>query len=166
LLALIESERVHLVPVRSRYLALGSVGFLTYAVGFLVALPFARKVVLTLVLFGILTILGAAVSFAGYRKALKTVVVPPPPGAIIGPARFPTSSVLTIVGIAGAIVLASVVGTVGASVLGFGFGSSVPILWAARKVTQFERRDGRRILRTVGTRFRGEPGLYAGPVID
>ncbi|MFN2609124.1 MAG: hypothetical protein ABR511_14735 [Acidimicrobiales bacterium] len=62
---MIESERVDLVPVRSRYLALGSVGLLTYAAGFLAALPLARKMVWTFVVFGFLTIFGAAVSFAG-----------------------------------------------------------------------------------------------------
>lgn len=156
---------IELVPLRPRYLVVGWVGLTTHVVGFLVALPFARRTVLSVVLFGVLAVLGGGLVFASYRQALRRVVVPLPPGAIILPAQFPTGSVAASVGITAVIVASSAVGDFAGSVLGAGFGTSLASLWAAHKITQFERddHDGRRILWKLGPRRSGEPALYAGP---
>lgn len=164
-LNMIEPGVIELVPLRSRYLIVGWVGLSAHAVGFMVALPFARRAVLSVVVFGVLAVLGGGLVFAAYRRALRRVVVPLPPGAIILPARFPTRHVAASVGITAVIVASSVARNFGGSVLGVGFGTSLATLWAARKITEFERDDhnGRRILWKLGPRRRAEPGLYAGP---
>ncbi|MDQ6838522.1 MAG: hypothetical protein M3137_09395 [Actinomycetota bacterium] len=159
----IAPEVVQLVPVRRRYLVVGWVSLSTHAPGFLVALPFAPRKVLALVLFGVLALLGACVTFAGNRYALKRVMVPPPPGAVVVPAPFPTLNVLATIGVTVLLVASSVMGRFSASILGIGFGSSFGLFWSAWKVAQFERDDGRRILREVGSWLDGASALYAGP---
>jgi len=156
---MIEPGVIELVPLRPRYLIVGWVGLTTHAVG-LVALPFARRAVLSVVVFGILAVLGGALVFAAYRQALRRVVVPLPPGAIILPALFPTGHVAASVGITAVILASSVARNFGGSVLGVGFGTSLATLWAAHKITQFEGddHDGRRILWKLGPRRSGRPG--------
>ncbi len=158
-----ELDHVELVPARPRLLAAGCVGLSTHTVGFVAALPYAERRTLTLGVFGGLAVLGAGISFVGHRYALRRVIVPPPPGAGTVPARFPTAGDLATAGVAAVIVALSIFGTLSASILGFGFGSSFVTFWAASKVAEFERAGGGRVLRKIGPRFDGDPGLYAAP---
>ncbi len=67
------------------------------------------------------------------------------------------------VGVTVFIVALSVVGNFSASVLGVGLGSSFGSLWGARKIAEFERDDGRRVVRKVGPPGGGDFILYASP---
>ncbi|MCA1703603.1 MAG: hypothetical protein LC808_10250 [Actinobacteria bacterium] len=158
-----EPDRVELVPARARLLIQGWVTLSTHAVGLLVALPFADRPALTLGLFGGVAVLFAAISFAGHRYALRRVSVPPPLGAVKLRNRFPTATDVATAGIAVLIVGLSMFGIVSAAILGIGFGSSFATLWAASKIAEFERDSQQRVLRKVGPRFGGDPGLYATP---
>jgi len=90
-------------------------------------------------------------------------MVPAPPGAVVVPAPFPTRNVLASIGVTVLFVVQSMMGRFSASILGLGFGSSFGLFWSAWKVAQFERDDGRRILREVGPWLGGGSSLYAGP---
>ncbi|HEV2125718.1 MAG TPA: hypothetical protein VGW38_23435 [Chloroflexota bacterium] len=79
------------------------------------------------------------------------------------PAQFPTRSIMIRVGLTVFIVALSVVGNLSPSVLGVGLGSSFGSLWGARKIAEFERDDGRRVVRKVGRVGSGDVILYASP---
>lgn len=154
---------MELVPARPRLLVHGWVSLSTHAVGFLVALPFAERPLLTLVFFVGFAVVGASLAFAGHRYALKRVSVPLPPGAAIVPARFPSAIDVATAGVTAAIVALSLFGILSAGFLGFGFGSSFAALWAASKIAEFERGGNRQVLRKVGPQVDGDPGLYTTP---
>lgn len=158
-----DPERIQLAPVRASFRTVGWVSGLAHAVGFLIALSATEPKSLTLIFFGIFTLFGAALSFAGHRHALRTVRAAPPVGGVIVPARFPARSIMIRVGLTVFIVALSVVGNLSASVLGVGLGSSFASLWGARKIAEFERDDGRRVVRKVGRVGSGDVILYASP---
>ena len=158
-----EPEHIQLAPVRESFQTVGLVSGLANAVGFLLALPATEPKGLTVIFFGIFTLFGAALSFAAHRHALRTVRAPPPLGGVKVPAQFPTRSIMIRVGVTVFIVALSVVGNFSASVLGVGLGSSFGSLWGARKIAEFERDDGRRVVRKVGPPGGGDFILYASP---
>lgn len=158
-----EPDPVELVPARAILLNHGWVTLATHAVAFFAVLPFADRAPLTVGFFGGAAVLSAAISFGGHRYALRRVSIPPPPGAVVLPARFPSAADVATAGMAVLIAGLSVFGVISAAILGFGFGSSFATLWAASKIAEFERESQQRVLRRVGPRFGGEQGLWAAP---
>lgn len=155
-------ERVELSPVRAVFSVAGWVGLAFDIGGVLVALTFVRRPLAMLGLFVVNSSLSGAISLATWRRGLRRVVVPIPHGAIVIPARFPTARLLASVLTTGTLLALSFHGFVSPAVLGAGVGAEVGLLWSARKISEFERDDGRRVLRSTRRR-RGQPALYAAP---
>lgn len=155
-------EPVELAPARAAFSLAGLVGLGFDVGGGLVALLFVSRPAPMLMLFAGNAILPGVVSLATWRRGLRRVVVPIPHRAVVVASGFPTArlvgSVLATVTTLGL----SIAGVVSPAVLGAGVGAEVGLLWSAWKIREFERADGRQVLRATHRR-RGEPALYAAP---
>ena len=157
------NERLELSPIRLELVAAGWFGLLSHGAGLLVSLPFVDRTTLTLALFGANVVLFGVLSLLAWRYALRRVVAPPPPQAVLVPERLASSRRVLPALATLAVIVAVVAGLLNPAILGIGFGGAIGLLWSARKVRRFERDDGRRVFRRVGRRSSGEPYLFAGP---
>jgi hypothetical protein len=152
--------RIELAPARASFSAAGWVGLVFDVGAIAAALALVRRPPAMLALLVANAMVSAAIAVATWRRGLRRVVAPVPPGAVVLPGRFVSTRLVgSIVGTATTLTLA-VLGIVSPAVLGAGIGAEVGLLWSARKISQFERDDGRRVLRAVRRRP-GQPALYA-----
>jgi hypothetical protein len=151
---------VELSPAGRAFSVAGWAGLAFDTGGVLVALTFVRRPLAVLALFAANAALSAGISLATWRRGLRRVVAPVPSGAVVVPARFPTARLLGSVVTTVAMVALSAHGVVSPALLGAGVGAEVGLLWSARKIAEFERDDGRRVLRATRRRP-GQPALYA-----
>lgn len=152
--------RVELSPARPSFSVAGWVGLLFDVGSVLVAVALVRRPATMLGLFVLNAAVSAAIALATWRRGLRRVVAPVPGDAVVVPARFLTARLVGSVLGTGSTVALAVLGVVSPAVLGAGVGAEVGLLWSARKISQFERDDGRRVLRAVRRRP-GQPALYA-----
>jgi len=153
-------ERVELAPARAAFSVAGRVGLVVDTIGVLVAVFLVRKPLPMLGWFAANVALSGAISLMTWRRGLRRVVAPVPPLALVVPGRFGNARLVgSLLATATTLTLA-VLGLVSPAVLGAGVGAEVGLLWSAWKIREFERDDGRRILRAVHRR-RGDPALYA-----
>jgi hypothetical protein len=155
--------RLELSPMRSTLAATGWFMLLSHGAGLLVTLPSDPRPAVTLGLFAANALLFGVLSLVGWRYALKRVVSPLPSGAVVVPERVATRRQVTSVLLGMVIVALAVTRVLTPAVLGIGFGGALGLLSGARKVKQFERDDGRQVLRKAGWRA-GD--LYAAPQDD
>jgi len=153
---------IELSPVRPTLVAKGWLILISHAAALLIALPFVDRPVLTLIFFGANALAFGLLSLLTWRYVLKRVAVPPPVDAVIVAERFNTPRQAVSIVLSVGIVALAVTRLVSPALLGVGFGSAIGYLWGARKIRQFERDDGRQVLRRTGQRTKGEPYLYAG----
>jgi pimeloyl-ACP methyl ester carboxylesterase len=154
------AERVELAAVRAPFSVAGWVGLGVDAGAVVAALALARRPAPVLGLFLLNATVSAAISLATWRRGLRRVVAPVPVGAVVIPARFLSARLLGSVLATVAVLALSIHGVVSPGVLGAGVGAEVGLLWSARKIGEFERRDGRQVVRATRRR-RGQPALYA-----
>jgi hypothetical protein len=102
----------------------------------------------------------SAAGWVGLVADVGAVVAPVPAGAVVVPGRVVSARLVGSILAAAITVALAVIGLVSPAVLGAGVGAEVGLLWRARKISQFEREDGRRVLRAVRRRW-GQPALYA-----
>jgi hypothetical protein len=153
-------EPVELAPAHRAFSLAGWVGLAFDAAGLAVALFVVRRPVPMLGFFAVNGAVSAAISLVTWRRGLRRVVAPLPHRAVVVPGRFPGGRLAgSMFATATTLVLAGL-GIVSPAVLGAGVGAEVGLLWSARKIGEFEREDGRRILRATRRRL-GEPALYA-----
>ncbi len=151
---------VELAPARPAFSAAGWVGLLFDVGGVLVAVALVREPGAMLGLFVLNAAMSAVIALAVWRRGLRRVVAPVPQGAVVVPSRFLTARLVGSVVGTGTTLTLAVLGMVSPAVLGAGVGAEVGLLWSARKISQFEQTDGRRVLRAVRRRP-GQPALYA-----
>ncbi len=157
------SRPVELAPARPAFSVAGWVG-LAFDVGaLLLALVFVRRPWAVLGLFVVNAAISGAVAVVTWRRGLRRVVAPIPDRAVLVPPRLATARLVGSVLATATTLGLSLAGVVSPAVLGSGVGAEVGLLWSAMKIADFERTDGRRILRATRRR-RGEPALYAAPV--
>ena len=157
------SERVVLAPARPSFSVAGWVG-LAFDVGaLLLALLFVPRPWAVLGLFALNAAMSSAIALVTWRRGLRRVVAPVPERAVVVPPRFTTARLVGSVLATATTLGLSAAGVVSPAVLGAGVGAEVGLLWSAMKIAEFERTDGRRILRATRRRP-GEPALYAAPV--
>ena len=116
---------------------------------------------LSVVFFAITAIGFGLFIFVTMRRMLKQVL-PAPPEAVVMSERPLALRLLLSAVVTAAIVALAVLGIGGASVLGIGFGGGLATVCAGAKVTEFEDRDGRQVLRPTDRGWRGEPYFFAG----
>jgi len=156
------AEPVELAPARPSFSTAGWVGLAFDAGGVLVALVFVRHPASMLALFAANAAMSSAISLATWRRGLRRVVAPVPDRAVVVPARFASARLVASVVATATTLTLALAGLVSPAVLGAGVGAEVGLLWSARKISQFERQDGRRVLRATRRRWR-QPALYAAP---
>jgi hypothetical protein len=100
-----------------------------------------------------------AVSLAVWRHGLRRDMAPIPHGAVVVPARFPSARLLGSIFTTGSVLALVIAGVVSPAVLGAGVGAEAGLLWGANKISAFERRDGRQVLRPLRRRL-GQPAHY------
>lgn len=154
------AERVELTAVRVPFSVAGWVGLGLDAGAVLVALALVRRPVPVLGLFVLNATVSGAISLATWRRGLRRVAAPIPAGAVVIAPRVLSARLLGSVLATAAVLVLSIHGVVSPGVLGAGVGAEVGLLWSARKIGEFERRDGRRVVRATRRR-RGQPALYA-----
>ena len=156
------SEPVELAPARPAFSTAGWVGLAFDVGGVAVALLFLREPASMLALFVANAVMSSAISLISWRRGLRRVVAPVPDRAVVVPARFASARLVGSVLATGTTLALAMAGLVSPAVLGAGVGAEVGLLWSARKISQFEREDGRRVLRATRRRWR-QPALYAAP---
>ena len=158
--ALLPQTRVELAPVRGAFYVAGWVG-LAFDIGAVaVAVLLVRHPAPMLEWFAANVTLSGAISLATWRRGLRRVVAPIPHGAVVVPGTVLSARLIGSVLATTTTMTLALLGLVSPAVLGAGVGAEVGLLWSAWKVGEFEREDGRRVLRATHRR-RGEPALYA-----
>jgi hypothetical protein len=153
-------QKVELAPARAAFSAAGWVGLVFDVGAVAVAVAVLGGPVMTLGLLLANAVVSGALALAVWRRGLRRVVAPVPCNAVVVPGRFLSSRLVgSVLGTGSALTLV-MLGVVSPAVLGAGVGAEVGLLWSARKIAQFERDDGRRVLRAVRRRP-GQPALYA-----
>jgi len=152
--------RLELAAVRAPFSVAGWVGLGVDAGAVLAAAALVPRPVPVLGLFVLNAGVSGVASVAIWRRSLRRVVAPIPVGAVVIPSRFLSARLLGSVLATAAVLALSIRGVVSPGVLGAGVGAEVGLLWSARKIGEFERRDGRRVVRATRRR-RGQPALYA-----
>lgn len=152
---------IQLAPARASFSAAGWVGLVVDAGAIVAAVAVVSRPMTMLALVAANALVSAAIALATWRRGLRRVVAPVPPDAVVIPGRVVSARLVGSVVATAVTVTLVVLGVVSPAVLGAGVGAEVGLLWSARKISQFERDDGRRVLRAVRRR-RGQPALYAG----
>ncbi|MDQ6946707.1 MAG: hypothetical protein M3256_10670 [Actinomycetota bacterium] len=140
---------LELIPLRRGLLISASVEILTHVGGLAVTVPFYHRRSVTLVL-GLGVGLAAAtglLSWLAWRTGLRRVVAPPPQEARIVSDAFPLRDVLWTLGWTSLLIVASLAHVLSPAFFGVGTGAGLAKLWSVRKIGEFERADGRRVLR-------------------
>lgn len=153
-------DRVELSPARPAFSLAGWVGLAFDLGAVMVALAFVSRSAAVLGLFVANALMSGAISLATWRRGLRRVVAPVPHGAVLVPGRYLTARLIGSVVATGTTLVLASTGVVSPAVLGAGVGAEVGLLWSAKKISEFERDDGRRVLRATRRR-RGQPALYA-----
>ncbi len=148
MLSVLMDDSLELMPVRRGLVISALVEILAHAGGLAVSLPFYGRRSPTFIV-GLSAALAAVVGLVGWvswRYALRRVVAPPPRPAVIVSEEFPVRDVLWSVGWACLLIVASLTGLLSPAFFGPGIGTGMAKLWSARKIGEFERSAGRRVL--------------------
>lgn len=151
---------VELAPARGAFSVAGWVGLAFDGAGLLGALFLVRRPMQLLGFFALNVALSGAISLATWRHGLRRVVAPIPHRAVVVPGRLLSARLVGSVVATTTTLALAYLGLLSPAVLGAGVGAEAGLLWSAWKISEFERDDGRRILRATHRR-RGEPALYA-----
>ncbi len=147
------------MPVRRGVLISAWVEILSHAGGFALTLPFyvrRSSAAIAALTVGLAVVIGL-LAWIAWRSALRRVIAPPPPGAVMVPEQFPLRDVAWSVGWACLLIVASRTHLFSPAFFGPGVGAGLAKLWSAHEIEEFERTEGRRVLTPMlGQIFGGE----------